>query len=276
MRVALVGAGNLATNLGLALQAAGHEIVQVYSRTEESAVTLGERLGCQHTCVPEEVTYDAELYVFAVKDSALSALVHRLCPSRQSSQALFVHTAGSMPLSVFTEAGVERSGVFYPMQTFTKSRPVAFSHVPIFIECNRSEDLSLLHSVADRLSSRVYELSSEKRRSLHLAAVFACNFTNHCYARAEQILREQDIPFDVMLPLIDETAAKVHALSPRLAQTGPAVRYDRNVMDRHLALLGENRQAAQEYELLSLGIHSLSVDGEAVGEKHPKGGKITL
>ena len=98
MRVALVGAGNLATNLGLALQVAGHEIVQVYSRTEESAVTLGERLGCRYTCVPEEVTYDAELYVFAVKDSALSALIHRLCPSRQSSRVLFVHTAGSMPL----------------------------------------------------------------------------------------------------------------------------------------------------------------------------------
>jgi hypothetical protein len=270
MRVALVGAGNLATNLGLALQAAGHEIVQVYSRTEEAAVALANRLVCPYTCVPEEVTYEAELYVFAVKDSVLSALIHRLCPSRQSSRVLFVHTAGSMPLSVFTEAGVERSGVFYPMQTFTKSRPVAFKHIPIFIECNRGEDLSLLRSVAGGLSSRVYELSSEKRRSLHLAAVFACNFTNHCYARAEQILREQDIPFDVMLPLIDETAAKVHALSPRLAQTGPAVRYDRNVMDRHLALLMENRQAAQEYELLSLGIHDLSAYGEVGEEKYPK------
>ncbi len=261
MRIVLIGAGSLATNLGRALKEAGENIIQVYSRTEESASTLAARLDCPYTCSLETVSLEAELYIVSVKDSVLSdVLVSLSTPER--ADALFVHTAGSMPLSVFDRAGIGRCGVFYPMQTFSKLRPVDFVHLPVFIESKRQEDLPLLRDLSAELSADVYEMSSEKRRYLHLAAVFACNFANHCYARAGQILREQGIPFDVMLPLIDETAAKVHDMLPREAQTGPAVRYDRNVMEHHLELLNENTDVAEEYELLSRGIHALQHSGD--------------
>lgn len=256
MKIAFIGAGRLATCLGAALQRAGHRIVQVYSRTRQSAETLAARLDCAWTVGPEEITAEADLYVLAVKDAVLPALIPQVVSGRE--QALFVHTAGSMPLSVFEGCGACRYGVFYPMQTFSKERETDFRHIPVFIEAARSEDEETLHGLAASLSDAVYVLSSENRKYLHLSAVFACNFVNHCYVRAAEVLAAHGIPFEVMLPLIDETAAKVHTLSPRQAQTGPAVRYDRNVLDRHLELLKEDKEAAAEYELLSWGIHRLS------------------
>lgn len=259
MKIVLIGAGRLATCLGAALLRAGHEVVQVYSRTRGSAEALAVRLGCEWTAVTDEVTADADLYVLAVKDEALPALIPQVTGGRE--QALFVHTAGSMPLSVFEGCGARRYGVFYPMQTFSKERETDFRNIPVFIEAACRADEETLHALAASLSDTVYVLSSEARKYLHLSAVFACNFVNHCYARAADVLAAHSIPFEVMLPLIDETAAKVHVMSPRQAQTGPAVRYDRNVLARHLQLLQGDREAAEEYELLSRGIHNLSQAG---------------
>ena len=153
------------------------------------------------------------------------------------------------------EGYAERYGVFYPMQTFSKQRAVDFREVPFFIEAKRPEDVELLKAVAGTLSEKVYEADSEQRRSLHLVAVFTCNFTNHMYALAAELLEKYHLPFDVMLPLIDETARKVHELPPCDAQTGPAVRYDENVINKHLSML-EGTPALQEiYKLMSKSIH---------------------
>lgn len=235
MKVIFIGAGNLATRLALEMQQAGLNIAQVFSRTDAAAKQLADRLGCGWTIDPDVVLGDADLYIFALKDSALEALIGRIKPNK----GLWVHTAGSMPMSVF-EGKAERYGVLYPLQTFSRERPVNFREIPFFLEAATEADGRwLAERVAGRLSDNVRFLSSEKRRSLHLAAVFACNFANHMYALAAKILEGEGIPADVLCPLIDETAAKIHQMSPARAQTGPAVRYDENVMNKHLAMLAD-------------------------------------
>ncbi len=257
-RTVLIGAGNVATHLGQALRDAGHTVLQVYSRTEEHARDLANKLQAKPVTEITDVCADAELYVLAVRDEVLPGLAARLyvhlkdvssTSAACGSDALFLHTAGSMPLEALP---MLRRGVLYPMQTFSKARQVDFRSVPLFVESHT--DSQMLQDLAESLSERVRVLDSESRKYLHLAAVFACNFTNHMYHLCADILKERGIPFDVMLPLIDETARKVHELSPREAQTGPAVRYDKRVMNHHLDML-EDENTRKIYKLLSENIH---------------------
>lgn len=257
MRIVFVGAGNLATRLSLALQAAGHDIIQVYSRTAASAGALAALLGCKATCSTDEIDRGAGVYIFSVKDNVLETLAAQIVPGRE--QALFLHTAGSMPLDVF-KPWASHYGVCYPMQTFSKSREVDFSEIPVFIEASGAEELKQIARLAGSVSAHVRELDTPRRRYLHLAAVFACNFANHCYALAEEILARHDIPFDVMLPLVRETARKVEQLSPREAQTGPAVRYDENVISRQAAMLADEPEWKNIYESMSRSIHRLALE----------------
>lgn len=253
--IVLVGAGNLATNLGKALCRKGVRPIQVYSRTEESAQTLADVIGASYTTRTDQIRKDADLYIVALKDDALPALIPPLTEGR--GDALWVHTAGSVPMQVW-QGHAARYGVFYPMQTFSKRREVDFGNIPLFVESNSESDLALLKTLAAALTTQVHEADSEQRKSLHLAAVFTCNFTNHMYAVAEQLLQKYHLPFEAMLPLIDETARKVHELSPRLAQTGPAVRYDEQVMAGHLAMLADEPEWQQLYRQLSESIHHLT------------------
>ena len=242
MEIVCIGAGNLATRLCVALQQCGHRVVQVFSRTEECAAALAAQLGCEPVCRLEDVTPEAPLYILSVRDQVLEEVAHglyasllrRVAPGRSNvgAGALFVHTAGSMPLDVLP---MLRRGVFYPMQTFSKQREVPFAGLPVFIES--PTDAAVLRTLAESMGCGVYEMDSASRRYLHLAAVFACNFSNHMYDVCARVLARKGIPFEVMLPLIDETARKVHALTPREAQTGPAVRYDQTVMQRHVVLV---------------------------------------
>ncbi|MCD8044382.1 MAG: DUF2520 domain-containing protein [Tannerellaceae bacterium] len=250
MNIVFIGAGNLATGLSLEMQRVGMTISQVYSRTAENAETLAKRLGCAWTTSPEEVLPDADLYIFSVKDAVLPDLIRQIKPNN----GLWVHTAGSVPMEVF-EAHVQRYGVLYPLQTFSKDRRISLEGVPVFLELNNPEDEKTLKKVAKALTKEVHWLSSEKRKSLHLAAVFACNFTNHMYALAAKVLEKQDIPYDVLLPLINETAAKIGEIPPAEAQTGPAVRYDKNIIDKQMAML-EDLAMRTIYQLLSQNIYS--------------------
>ena len=240
--IVFIGAGNLATNLAKALYHKGFRIVQVYSRTVESARTLAEKVEAKYTTDLQEISKEAKLYIVSLKDTALVDLLPQITDGKQDT--LLVHTAGSIPMSVW-EGYAERYGVFYPMQTFSKKREVNFREVPFFVEAKRPEDVELLKAVAATLSDRVYEASSEQRKSLHLAAV----------ALAADLLEKYNLPFDVMLPLIDETARKVHELAPHDAQTGPAVRYDENVISNHLAMLVDSPALQEIYKLMSKSIH---------------------
>lgn len=257
MKVAWIGAGNLATRLGIALKEAGHDAVQVYSRTMESASALAAHLGCPATDDVDRVDTTADVYIFSVKDSVLERLIGKIAP--RVGGALCLHTSGSMPSDVFREQA-EHYGVLYPMQTFSRSREVCFREIPCFVEASDAESLRMVRALALSVSDRVEEMSSSRRACLHVAAVFACNFVNHCYALSAELLGRQGIPFDVMLPLIDETARKVHRLSPRAAQTGPAVRYDENVIGHHLRMLEGEEGMREIYEVMSRSIHRSAQD----------------
>lgn len=260
MKIVWIGAGNLATRLGIALRDAGHETLQVYSRTMESASALAGRLGCGATHDADAVVKEgADVYIFSVKDAVLETLAARIAP--HVGNALCLHTGGSMPMDVF-RGYARRYGVLYPMQTFSRSRDVEFREIPCFIEASDGEALAQVRDLASSVSGRVEDMTGEKRARLHLAAVFACNFVNHCYALSAGILEECGIPFDVMLPLVDETARKVHELSPREAQTGPAVRYDENVIGRHAGMLENDKDLKAIYETMNRSIHRLAQNKE--------------
>ena len=275
MKIVLIGAGNLATHLGKALHAAGHDMLQVFSRTMQSAETLASLLDAEPLTDIAQVRDDADVYIFSVKDSALLQLVAQLCrheadglgedgavnalrkAKKGEHERVFLHTAGSMPMSVF-KGMAQHYGVLYPMQTFSKQREVDFSIIPCFVEANDEFAQKQIEGMAREISGRVYQLSSEDRKYLHLSAVFACNFANHCYAISQELLEEHGIPFDVMLPLINETAAKVHEMKPKDAQTGPAVRYDENVIDKQSKLLENHPHFKKVYDSMSKSIHGLN------------------
>ena len=277
MKIVLIGAGNLATHLGKALHAAGHDMLQVFSRTMQSAETLASLLDAEPLTDIAQVRDDADVYIFSVKDSALVQLVAQLCrheadglgedgavnalrkAKKGELERVFLHTAGSMPLSVF-KGMAQHYGVLYPMQTFSKQREVDFSIIPCFVEANDEFAQKQIEGLAREISGRVYQLSSEDRKYLHLSAVFACNFANHCYAISQELLEEHGIPFDVMLPLINETAAKVHEMKPKDAQTGPAVRYDENVIDKQSKLLENHPHFKKVYDSMSKSIHGLNAE----------------
>ena len=191
-----------------------------------------------------QLVSDADLYVVSISDSALSTLDYSAFPP----QALVVHTAGSIPMDVIP---LSRRGVFYPMQTFSRQRIVDFSDIPIFVEASSEDDTTFLFDFARTINNKVYRLSSADRIYLHLAAVYCSNFVNHCYAMSEEILRQHGLPFSVMLPLVDEVAAKVHQVSPQEAQTGPAIRHDYNVIRHHLSLLEDQPRLHEIYEIMS-------------------------
>ena len=249
MKIVFIGAGNLATRLSLAMQRVGMQIGQVYSHTEASARQLATRLGCPWTNDLSALQEDGDLYVFSLKDTVLSDVISKVKPNN----GMWVHTAGSMPMSVF-EGYAQRFGVLYPLQTFSKGRNVNCDVIPIFLEANTDKNADYLKNIASALSENVRFMSSEKRRSLHLAAVFACNFTNHIYTLSYKLLENESIPADVLLPLIDETVSKIHSMPPAAAQTGPAIRYDENVINKHLAMLDDPDMQAI-YRLLSQSIH---------------------
>ena len=275
MKIVLIGAGNLATHLGKALHAAGHDMVQVFSRTMQSAETLASLLDAEPLTDIAQVRDDADVYIFSVKDSALVQLVAQLCrheadglgedgavnalrkAKKGEHERVFLHTAGSMPMSVF-KGMAQHYGVLYPMQTFSKQREVDFSIIPCFVEANDEFAQKQIEGLAREISGRVYQLASEDRKYLHLSAVFACNFANHCYAISQELLEEHGIPFDVMLPLINETAAKVHEMKPKDAQTGPAVRYDENVIGKQSKLLENHPHFKKVYDSMSKSIHGLN------------------
>ena len=237
MKIVLIGRGRLATNLEHALLSAGHEVASINSRTLEA------------------LPLEADVYIVAVKDAALADVIRAATKGRESQ--LFVHTAGSMPMDIFKGLTVHY-GVFYPMQTFSKERLVDFNDISVFLETNDAVSMERLKMLSTTLTTHIYELDSEGRKHLHLAAVFACNFVNHCYALSAEVLAAKGLPFSVMLPLVDETAQKVHELSPREAQTGPAVRGDQNVMQMQANMLAGNPAVKQIYEALSNDIQRLA------------------
>jgi predicted short-subunit dehydrogenase-like oxidoreductase (DUF2520 family) len=244
IKVILLGSGNVATHLFQAFSKAnGVEVVQVFSRTisKDFPETL-------QTSDFSKIT-EADVYIICVLDSAISSV---------SSQLLFenrlvVHTSGSSDLNLLDSKN--NKGVFYPLQTFTKNKAVDFSEIPICLETETDSDFKLLEKIAKSISKNVYVISSEQRKALHVSAVFVCNFTNHLYTIGNTICKENNIPFEILQPLIKETAEKIQSLSPSEAQTGPAVRNDKKTIEKHIDFL-TNENQKEIYKILTKSIQN--------------------
>ncbi|MDY6411551.1 MAG: Rossmann-like and DUF2520 domain-containing protein [Bacteroidales bacterium] len=245
-RVVLIGSGNVATSLALALNGKCH-LVQVYSRSMASAEALASRVGAQATNDLSQIVTDADIYVISVVDDAITRVLET-CPARGG---LWVHTSGSTSIDVF-KGKRTRYGVLYPMQSFSKSCPADMHKVHIFIEGCDSCATQEVKELAMLLTNNVHEITSTERERLHVAAVFACNFANHMFTLSSEVLDEAGIPFDAMLPLIKTTIAKLDNLTPTQSQTGPAARGDVNVIERHLQSLSGDKHDI--YRLLSQSI----------------------
>lgn len=246
MTVVFIGAGNLATHLASALQESGHQIIQIFSRTYESASRLGSKLNVPFTNNTSELLQDADIYIYAVSDSALADLAELSV----APEAIHIHTAGSVSMDVFSGKKTN-CGVFYPLQTFSKLKDLHFKEIPVFIESSSEMVRDQLIRLARSVSDKVYEITSSQRLNLHIAAVFACNFVNCFYHIASDLVEKADLPFDVLKPLIFETADKIRLLSPGEAQTGPARRMDMDVIDKHLNLLDQDPELRRLYQEVS-------------------------
>jgi predicted short-subunit dehydrogenase-like oxidoreductase (DUF2520 family) len=249
MRITIIGSGNVATHLSAAFKNAGHRIVQVYSRNMHNASLLAYHVGAVAVGNPKEITGDTDLFVLAIKDDAIAAFVPYLSPFNK----LIVHTSGAVELQQLLNF-TNNAGVFYPLQTFSKTKEVNFRDVPLCIEGADEVITAIMEGLARDISNSVYRVNSAQRKVLHLAAVFACNFTNHLYSIGEQLLAGSAMGFDMLRPLITETADKIKKHRPADVQTGPAVRNDDLTMQAHLQMLSGEPALQDIYTLLSQDI----------------------
>jgi predicted short-subunit dehydrogenase-like oxidoreductase (DUF2520 family) len=258
MRISFIGAGRVAHHFAHAFSQ-HHQIVQIYSRTLDAAQNLATQVNATATMDIAEINSAVDLVIIAVNDQAIASVSAQI--TQHLADVLIVHTSGSTDIEVLAQSHA-RAGVFYPLQTFSLERPVDWSLSPLFIEAKQPNDLSVLTDLANQLSQRVYPYDSAQRLSLHLAAVFACNFTNYCYDMAKQIVDVQQVDFSLLYPLILETANKALHNDPRLMQTGPAMRGDQNILNRHARMLQEMQREdlKQIYQLMSQQIVQLHQD----------------
>ena len=246
LNIVIVGAGNVAWHLAKELQKKEQKIIQVYNRSVEPAISLSHRLKCDFTTRIEDINQKADLYILTVKDSIIEEVSELI----NIKNKLIVHTSGAVEQDVIKH---KRRGVFYPLQTFSKEKKLNFKNIPFCIEASTSEDYSTLMRLATLLSPKVYNIDSNQRKVLHVAAVFACNFSNYMYMISDEILSDNNIPLDILYPLIKETATKITKHKPKDVQTGPAVREDKSVIEEHLNFL-KNGKNYDIYKLLSKNI----------------------
>jgi len=250
MKVVLIGSGSVATHLGLALQAKGCTISQVYSRNVLNAETLAKKLNTTFITDISEIYMDADIYFYALTDNAFKSILKKIV----MPEGIQVHTAGCIPMNEF-EGYTSKYGVFYPLQTFSKNRSVDFSQIPVYIEASNFEVQQQLLEIANLLTQKTYLIDSEHRKKLHLAAVFACNFTNYMYDVASVILEDSGFLFEMIQPLIAETAGKIKIMNPYDAQTGPAVRMDEITISKHLKMLDKHPEFKKIYKLMTKNIN---------------------
>ncbi len=271
-RVTLIGAGNVAHHLAPALLKAGINLCQIYSRSVESARELGIKTGITYTSEVYAVYPDCDIYIFCISDDALLSFFKSI---KVNKDALILHTSGSLPMDIFAPF-TKHYGVLYPLQTFTKKRDLDFKEIPLCIEGASGATLKEIKQLAGLLSYRVQEVNTEKRKYLHLSAVFANNFTNHLYTIAGKILEEEGLEFDLLRPLIFETAHKVMLMQPELAQTGPARRKDDNILNIQKAMLKDKKKWLQIYTLFSNSIKEEIIKNEPKVETENKPQMPTL
>lgn len=244
----IIGSGNVATHFAKAIFNIGVDIKSIYSPTLVNCQLLAYEVNAVATDDIGAINLDVDLVVISIKDNAIKEFVENL----KNCNAIIVHTSGGVNINVFNGIS-DRCGVLYPLQTFSKNRDLDFTKVPLFIEAKDKEAFTEIESFAKRLSNIVIEADSNRRKVMHVAAVFACNFVNHCYDISSQILAEEGLPFSTLLPLIEETTKKIYEIPPHDAQTGPARRGDSVVMNAHIEQI-KSPHLQEIYKLLSKSI----------------------
>ena len=233
MQIVLIGSGNVAFHLAKAFTEAQIPISQIFGRNTTELQKISEQFSIPFST---ETLADADVYIVSVSDSSIAEVSSLI----KNENVLVAHTSGSVSREALS--GNYRKSVFYPLQTFSKSKNLDYSKIPFFIDAENENDEEILKNLASKISKNVMLANDEKRKYIHLTAVFACNFVNHLYTRAKEISDSQGIPFDYFLPLIDETTQKIHELEPKLAQTGPAIRNDEKVLKLHESLLTDEEK----------------------------------
>jgi predicted short-subunit dehydrogenase-like oxidoreductase (DUF2520 family) len=244
--IVMIGAGNLATHLGLALSASGFNVIQVHNRTSTKGKKLASAIGAEFIVDPGALSQDADLYILAVTD----IMIGRVANSLPLNDQLVVHTAGTIEMNILASASINY-GVLYPLQTFSGQRKIDFKRVPICVEANSKDAENQIFKLATRLSNQVQIIDSQNRKMLHLSAVFASNFTNFMQVIAEGLLNEHNISFSLLKPLIRQTMLNVRKGHLFRYQTGPAYRGDHNVLDAHRELLASHPEYLELYNLIS-------------------------
>ena len=243
--IILVGSGNVATHLGIALQNCNYKIVQVYSKSIENAKKLAQQLNTNFTNDLTQLKR-ADLIIVSVNDDVISTILSKL------KNTAIVHTSGSIGMDIF-KPNFSNFGVFYPLQTFNKDIGLTISEIPFCIEGNSKALEKQLVEIAKNLSSNVITMNSEQRKQLHIAAVFACNFSNHMYSIADDLLTEKDIDFKILLPLIKQTIANLNTNRSKAVQTGPAKRKDIKTIQEHINLI-QQENIKELYQKISNSI----------------------
>jgi len=249
MRISIIGSGNVATHLAAAFKNAGHRIVQVYSRDLHNAALLAYHAGAEAINDLNHINPETDLFIISVNDDAITCIAQKLAKYKK----LTVHTSGATDLKALSSFN-PKAGVFYPLQTLSKNKAIDFFTVPLCIEGGDEDITRKLEQLAQTISNHVYRVDSEQRKILHIAAVFACNFPNYLYSVAQQLLVKNGMNFEMLRPLILETAQKVQDHFPAEAQTGPAARNDENTMNAHLQMLNDETELKKIYMLLSQAI----------------------
>lgn len=251
--IVLIGAGNVGSHLGIRLIEKGIPVVQVFSRGAEKAAGLGDILHTTYTHDWAKINQHAGLYIIAVKDDVIREVAEKLSVVIGRDRFV-VHTSGTVPMEVLAPY-FNHYGSLYPLQTFSMGKRPDFDQVPVCIAANSEPAFDLLQSVAAHISNKTYPVNDAQRAVLHIAAVMANNFTNHLYYLAETILDDQQLPFDLLKPLILETAEKIQSQAPLASQTGPAIRGDQAVIEKHLAYLKVHHpEMAVIYEVMTRSI----------------------
>lgn len=245
-KIAFIGSGNVATHLAKAFTKAGLVIGGFYGRNQQTTQELASKYQCNWGPISEIMPNELDLIIISVPDHAITEVLKSLPPG----PTRIAHTSGSISLEVLQTTG-DRIAVFYPLQTFSKEKEVDFNQIPIMLEANLKDDLQRLENLALKISPKVFKINSQQRKKIHIAAVFAANFSNYLYHIADDLLVRNNIPFEVIQPLIKETAQKVQQLRPYEAQTGPAVRRDMDTIKAHLKDLEDFPEYQTIYRLLS-------------------------
>ncbi|MCX6251076.1 MAG: DUF2520 domain-containing protein [Bacteroidetes bacterium] len=248
-KVVLIGAGNFATNLALAMREEGFDIMQLYNRTEEHGKALAERFSAPYINNLKEITPDADLYIISVNDNAIEPVAAQL----NLGEKLIIHTSGSIEIDVLKPAS-SNFGAFHSPQTFSKLVPVSFRELHVSIEANNKMNEDILVEFAGNLSDHVHRVNELQRRIIHLAAIFTGNFSNFMYTIAADLLKENKLPFDIMKPILKKTIENAFQGNPFKYQTGPAIRENYQVMSRHLELLAKHPDYKDIYDLVSRSI----------------------